>query len=86
MIFHSVRLGAYSTSSCSVDGMKPGTIRPMPFSIQTPTNAKPHAASNQRRSVRDFGDSRITADATLKATEVQIHGTRACAPCRPKKR
>jgi hypothetical protein len=34
--FHSVRLGMYSTISCSVLGMKPGMIRPMPFSIQMP--------------------------------------------------
>ena len=37
VIFHSVRLGAYSTTSCSVDGMKPGMISPIPFSIQMPT-------------------------------------------------
>ena len=41
--FHSVRLGRYSTISCMVEGMKPGTIRPMPFSIHTPMKAIKHA-------------------------------------------
>jgi hypothetical protein len=46
--FHSVRLGEYSTISCSVLGMKPGTMRPMPFSIHTPTKVSTHGRALQQ--------------------------------------
>ena len=54
-IFHSVMLGVYSTISCRVLGTKPGMMRPIPFSIQTPPNAQPQALNRTRFFVRLAG-------------------------------
>src|SRR5690606_26973671 len=83
---HSVRLGAYSTSSCRVLGTKPGTINPIPFSIQTPTKASAHATFKTSLLVREAGRWSSSAEATLKATADQIQGTRPCFPWDPKNR
>ena len=84
--FHSVRLGTYSTISCIVEGMKPGTMRPMPFSIQTPIKAMMHAVMTYLFWLDVLGEMKRNAAMKLQAMAVQIHGTSAVFPCKPKKR
>ena len=72
----SLSVGEYSTISPSGLGTKPGTTRPMPFSIQMPTMASTHATSSHLR-LRLRGSTSNVIATRLQAMAVQIHGTRA---------
>ena len=84
VIFHSVMHGAYSTISCNVLGMKPGKIRPMPFSIHTAKNTMIQADITQPARLDNPGESNTMAAIIFIATADQIQGTRAFLPCSPK--
>ncbi len=71
--FHSTRLGAYSTTSWRVDGIKPGMIRPMPFSIQMPTIHRTHAAirTEPRSRVAGLKNSAVPSEPDYRNTRLR---------------
>ena len=73
----SFQVGKYSTISPSGVGKKPGTISPMPFSIQIPRKAKTQATFNKRIFLARGGTIKIKAATTSAAMADHIHGTRA---------
>jgi hypothetical protein len=66
--------------------MNPGITSPIPFSTQMATKRTRQAGMSQRGSRRRGWMVRITVATTLMAMAVQIQGTRALCPSRPKKR
>jgi len=57
------------------DGINPGTIRPMPFSIQMPINRKTEAGSRTLGLFLPGFRARVIVASTFKVMEVQIQGT-----------
>jgi hypothetical protein len=81
--FHSVRLGAYSTTSCSADGMKPGTIGPIPFSIQAPCRMcteLPCVAACEPLALR-FDVPAKMGTAVISALDCLAHQNTTCSAC-----
>ena len=75
--------GKYWTKSPRVEGIKPGTTKPSPFSIQMPITIMMQEKIRANDLCR-AGDKRIMAASTFIASEVQIHGVSKLAPCSPK--
>lgn len=84
--FHSKKLGMYSTISCKVEGIKPGMINPIPFSIQIPTIQNAHAKIRIEPLSSAAGKKNKPAPTTLQTMATQIHGTKPYFPWLPKKR
>jgi hypothetical protein len=77
--------GLYSTNSPSGVGINPGMTSPMPFSIQMPTMQSTHVTFSHLR-LRLTGSTSNTMATRLKPMAVQIQGTSAWWPCRPRNR
>ena len=81
----STQEGTYSTISPNGEGMNPGMINPIPFSIQIARNNRPHTGKSRFRLLRTGCSVRQTVAMIFNTMAVQIHGTRALCPWSPKK-
>src|SRR5215211_7934317 len=79
----SFKVGVYSTISPRGVGTNPGMTSPMPFSIQMPTMQRTQVRFNHFK-LRLSGKTNRNMAMRLKAMAVQIHGTRAWYPCKPR--
>lgn len=73
----SGKVGEYSITSPSVEGMNPGITRPNPLSIQTPTKIAAQARARIGSRRRRGATTSTNAEAAINMTESQIQTTSA---------
>ena len=80
----SIIVGVYSAILPYGPGIKPGTIKPKPFSIQIATNKIKQAKNRNLKLFLNLWNVRIIVAVTFKVMEVHIQGKRAVFPSNPK--